>query len=153
MSLSVLLCNVCVCYVYILKMSKKNKSKKRIDKQWYLTSGLYYPGGSMSYVVGLPSNSYKPITNTAWVRARLCKLQKRVHSTVLNKNWKIYWSEQSFTGLGLGDRCSWWGLWSRPIRSFSYSCCNYNRNPGWTKVIIFILRDNTVRTAPKSILI
>ena len=35
------------------------------------------PGGSMSYAVGLPSNLYKPITNTAWVRARLCKLQKR----------------------------------------------------------------------------
>jgi hypothetical protein len=33
-------------------------------------------GGSMSEVVGLLSNSYKPITNTAWVRARLCKLQK-----------------------------------------------------------------------------
>jgi len=31
----------------------------------------------MSYVVGLPNNSYKSITNTAWVRARLCKLQKR----------------------------------------------------------------------------
>jgi hypothetical protein len=31
----------------------------------------------MSYVVGLPNNSYKPITNTAWVRARFCKLQKR----------------------------------------------------------------------------
>ena len=31
----------------------------------------------MSQVVGLPSNSYKPITNTTWVRARLCKLQKR----------------------------------------------------------------------------
>jgi len=31
--------------------------------------------------VGLPSNSYKPITNTVWVHARLCKLQKRVHST------------------------------------------------------------------------
>jgi len=30
---------------------------------------------------GLPNNWYKPITNTAWVRARLCKLQKRVHST------------------------------------------------------------------------
>ena len=30
----------------------------------------------MSQVVGLPSNSYKPITNAAWVRARLCKLQK-----------------------------------------------------------------------------
>jgi hypothetical protein len=39
------------------------------------------PGGSMSKVVGLPNNSYKPITNTAWVRALLCKLQKRVHST------------------------------------------------------------------------
>jgi hypothetical protein len=26
--------------------------------------------------VGLPNNSYKHITNTAWVRARLCKLQK-----------------------------------------------------------------------------
>ena len=24
----------------------------------------------------VPNNSYKPITNTAWVRARLCKLQK-----------------------------------------------------------------------------
>ena len=32
----------------------------------------------MGQVVGLPiySNSYKPITNMAWVRARLCKLQK-----------------------------------------------------------------------------
>ena len=34
-------------------------------------------GGSMSEVVGFPNNSYKPITNTAWVRTRLCKLQKR----------------------------------------------------------------------------
>ena len=24
----------------------------------------------------IPNNSYKPITNTAWVRTRLCKLQK-----------------------------------------------------------------------------
>ena len=29
----------------------------------------------------LPNNSYKPITNTVWVHTRLCKLQKRVHST------------------------------------------------------------------------
>ena len=29
----------------------------------------------MSSVVGLPNNSYNPITNTTWVRARLCKLQ------------------------------------------------------------------------------
>jgi hypothetical protein len=27
--------------------------------------------------------SYKPITNTAWVQARLCKLQKRVHTIPL----------------------------------------------------------------------
>ena len=30
----------------------------------------------MSYVVGLPTNSYKPTTNVAWVCARLCRLQK-----------------------------------------------------------------------------
>ena len=34
------------------------------------------PGGSMSQVVGLFNTSYKPITNTAWVRTRICKLQK-----------------------------------------------------------------------------
>jgi hypothetical protein len=39
------------------------------------------PGGSMSWIVGLPSSAYKPITNMAWVRSRLGKLQKRVHST------------------------------------------------------------------------
>ena len=33
------------------------------------------PGGSRSYVIG-SNNSYKPITNTAWVSTRLCKLQK-----------------------------------------------------------------------------
>ena len=32
-------------------------------------------GGSVSQVVGLPNNSYKTITNMAWVRAPLCKLQ------------------------------------------------------------------------------
>ena len=31
----------------------------------------------MRLVVGLPNNSYKPITNTAWIHAWLCKLQKR----------------------------------------------------------------------------
>ena len=38
------------------------------------------PGGSMRQVVG-SNNSYKPITNTAWVRARLCKLQTRAPPT------------------------------------------------------------------------
>ena len=39
------------------------------------------PGGSMSYAVGLPNNSYNPITNTAWVHTRFCKLQKGYTST------------------------------------------------------------------------
>ena len=30
----------------------------------------------MSKVVALPNNSCKPVTNTAWVRSRFCKLQK-----------------------------------------------------------------------------
>ena len=37
---------------------------------------IWGPGGSMSQLVGLPNNSYKPITNMAWVRTWLCKLQK-----------------------------------------------------------------------------
>ena len=43
----------------------------------------------MSEVVGLPSNSYKPITNTAWVRARLCKLQKGCTRIVVASD-KVY---------------------------------------------------------------
>ena len=34
------------------------------------------PGDPMGKVVGLHNNSYRPITNTAWVRTRLCKLKK-----------------------------------------------------------------------------
>ena len=45
---------------------------KGYDKSQQYAKG---PGGSMSQVVGLPNNSYKTITNTAKVRARLCKLQ------------------------------------------------------------------------------
>jgi len=51
----------------------------------------------MSLVVVLPNNSYKPITNTAWVRARLCKLQKgctrlaaacdKVYQLLANGRW------------------------------------------------------------------
>ena len=33
--------------------------------------------GWLNELVSLPNNSYKPIPNTTWVRARLCKLQKR----------------------------------------------------------------------------
>ena len=53
------------CPRYALLLIAKTNSNKDQD-----------PDGSMSQVVGLPNNSYKPITNTAWVRARLCQLQK-----------------------------------------------------------------------------
>ena len=41
-----------------------------------LNNNIRGPGGSMSLVVGLPNSSYNSITNTAWVRARLCNLQR-----------------------------------------------------------------------------
>ena len=57
------------------------KHRPNYEKRHQLhSSHMGGPGGSMSYVVG-SNNSYKPITNTAWVRAQLCKLQKTVHST------------------------------------------------------------------------
>jgi hypothetical protein len=65
-------------------------------------------GGSMSYVVGLPNNSYKPITNTAWVRARLCKLQKgctrlaaasdKVYQLLVHSRWFSPASSTTKTG-------------------------------------------------------
>ena len=48
------------------------------------------PGGSMSQVVGLPNNSYKPITNTAWVRAQLCKLQNYKITRLAAASVKVY---------------------------------------------------------------
>jgi len=33
-----------------------------------------------------------------------------IYMYVVLNNWKIYWSEQSFTGFGPDDRCSLWGL-------------------------------------------
>jgi hypothetical protein len=47
------------------------------------------PGGSMSWVVGLPNNSYKHITNAAWVRARRCKLQKGALESPVKTNIQI----------------------------------------------------------------
>ena len=45
------------------------------------TSNVQGPGWLNELGSWITYNSYKPITNTAWVRARLCKLQKRMHST------------------------------------------------------------------------
>ena len=56
----------------LLKVALNSKNQNQ-SKSIYSNQGS---GGSMSQVVGLPNNSYKPITNTAWVRSRVCKLQK-----------------------------------------------------------------------------
>jgi hypothetical protein len=45
------------------------------------------PGGSMSWVAGLPNNSYKPTTNTAWVCARLLKWQTRGSGEPVSLTW------------------------------------------------------------------
>ena len=39
--------------------------------------------------VGLPNNSHKPIINTAWVHARLCKLQKRCTRLASDKAYQL----------------------------------------------------------------
>ena len=39
--------------------------------------------------MGLPNNSYKPITNTTWVRARLCKLQKGCTRLASDKVYRL----------------------------------------------------------------
>ena len=44
----------------------------------------------MSYVVGLPNNSYKTITNTAWVRARPSKLKNQVCTPLIAASDKVY---------------------------------------------------------------
>ena len=67
MSLSVLLCNVCVCYVYILKMSKKIKVKKKhylfiatcvaYMSNWLFTSSKFHVGGGRNIRQGKPQMS------------------------------------------------------------------------------------------------
>ena len=44
----------------------------------------------MSQVVGLPDNSYKPITNTTCVHARLCKLYKKGCTRLAAASDKVY---------------------------------------------------------------
>ena len=53
-------------------MQEQHACTKQLTTQLMSFRG---PGGSMSQVIG-SNNSYKPITNTAWVCPRLCKLQK-----------------------------------------------------------------------------
>ena len=54
----------------------KNKTKYHTVTTVQNPTAKKGPGGSMSYLVRLSNSSYKSITNTAWVRSRLYKLQK-----------------------------------------------------------------------------
>ena len=61
----------------------------------------------MSLVVGLSSNSYKPISNTVRVRARLCKFEKgctrlaaasdKIYQLLTNGQWFSPGTPPSFT--------------------------------------------------------
>ena len=55
---------------------------------WWYRGFCVFPLGCT--VVGLPSNSYKPITNTACVRARLCKLQKGCTRLESDKVYQLF---------------------------------------------------------------
>ena len=52
------------------------------DSPHCMTMYMYLRGGSRHFHKGDGGGvSCKPITNAAWVRTQLCKVQKRVHST------------------------------------------------------------------------
>ena len=61
----------------------------------------------MSQVVGLPNNSYKPITNTAWVRVRFLNYKKwctrlavasdEVYQLLVHGRWFSPGTQVSFT--------------------------------------------------------
>ena len=59
-------------YLIILHMIGRSKINERSH---HMTPYGRGPGDSMRQVVG-SNNSYKPITNTAWVCSQLCELQK-----------------------------------------------------------------------------
>ena len=70
-------CTIKYMFVYhtVGLVPKPNRQQQKKANLIPLTHKYRGPGGLMSQVVG-SNNSYKPITNTAWVRAQFCKLQK-----------------------------------------------------------------------------
>ena len=79
-----ILFGLCYYMTLIMQMTLKSYLKAiyrrprcNSDLKYQLITSIYGgPGGSMGQVVGLPNDSYKHITNTSWVRARLFILQK-----------------------------------------------------------------------------
>jgi hypothetical protein len=75
------------------------------------------PGSSMSYVVGLPNNSYKPITNTVWVRARFVNYKKGALDLILitpldtlkiEKSGKSTFSKQNKSSIWTSSKQTWY---------------------------------------------
>ena len=73
--LSLLICTVRILFGYI--------------QRFFLLLIRVVPGGSMSQVVGLPNNSYKPITNTAYKNActRLPAASDKVYQLLAHGRW------------------------------------------------------------------
>jgi hypothetical protein len=59
--------------------------------------------------------------------------------TFQNKDWKINWSKQSFTGLGPEDRCSSWRIFKNNLKSLVHECCNWLWKCNLTMAVIYII--------------
>ena len=81
---------------------------KGIIFTWNLS---FLPEKKKSRQVGdMKKYHYSPRNENLNLLVRTIFLNLFLYSQLLNNNWKIYWSEQSFTGLRQEDRCSLWGL-------------------------------------------
>jgi hypothetical protein len=78
-------------------------------------------GQTLPYYLSTPSMFCGSLYNTDWrydCQLTLLLLPNQILEFIfiyivylnINKNWKIYWSEQYSTGLGPEHRCLWWGL-------------------------------------------
>jgi hypothetical protein len=67
-----------VAFFFKIKTASELESRQYESVGYTVTSQHYKRAQVAQWVkvVGLPNNSCKPITNTGWVRVRLCKLQK-----------------------------------------------------------------------------
>ena len=91
-----------------------NNPRKPLNYVWNQNSILIYNLKMLFifsfniFFISLKSFIYTVLEMKLWIywsESNSC-----IYFIYLNKNWKIYWSKQSFTGLGPEDRCSSWGL-------------------------------------------
>ena len=94
--------------VSLLYQWKKLKYLEKINQQILLSykvvsSTLKCAGSNLT-------NTSTVIEMKIWIYWTEKQILEFISYTYLNKNWKIYWSEQSFTVLRPEDRFSSWGL-------------------------------------------